>query len=322
MASASLVERATTRNSAGRFIAVTELEEISRLAGAPCVCIHRGILQRILLEELPASSIQTGARCIGFDNSTSLMEDGRRVEADVLIGADGVSSVIRAGLHGPSQPRYAGYTCWRAILRHPAVLPDCSTLLTVGAGTQFGLWPCGDGQYYWFLTKNAPQGTIQTKADAVAVCRDWAAPIPEIIEATPEASVFQNDIVDRPPIPWWGRGRVTLVGDAAHPTTPNLDQGACQALEDAIILADCLSTHQTTEAALREYERRRIPRTTAIVKESWRIGQLLQLEQPVAESVRNWFMETSLSRHIGTQMFRRILTYRIPKLPLVSAPSH
>jgi len=146
-------------------------------------------------------------------------------------------------------------------------------LLTVGAGSQFGLWPCGAGQLYWFLTKNAPQGATQTKANVVALCRDWTAPIPDVIEGTPEDAILQNDIIDRSPLRWWGRGRVTLLGDAAHATTPNLGQGACMALEDAVILAHCISTVRPAEAALREYERLRIPRTGAIVRDSWRAGR-------------------------------------------------
>ncbi len=78
----------------------------------------------------------------------------------------------------------------------------------VGAGSEFGLWHCRAGQLYWFLTKNSPQGTTQPKANALALCRDWVAPVPEIIEGTPENAIPQNDIVDRPPLRWWGRARL------------------------------------------------------------------------------------------------------------------
>jgi 2-polyprenyl-6-methoxyphenol hydroxylase-like FAD-dependent oxidoreductase len=312
--SASVIERNSVRTPAGRLLAVTEFGDISHNADAPCICVHRAVLQRILLEELPPAWVRTGARCVGFNDSTAILEDGERIEADVLVGADGISSVIRGGLHGAEPPRYAGYTCWRGIRRDNGVLPDCTALLAAGAGSQFGLWPCGAGQLYWFITKNAPQGATQTKADVLALCGGWTAPIPDVIEGTPEGAIVQNDIVDRPPLRWWGRGPVTLLGDAAHATTPNLGQGACMALEDAVMLAHCLSTVRPAESALREYERLRIPRTGAIVRDSWQTGRILQLDQPALELVRDWFMGSSLGRHLGMRMFRNLLTYKVPKL--------
>lgn len=314
VASASVIEQIVTQTPAGRIIAVNDFAEISRQAGAPCICLRRAVLQRILLEELPPAWICVGMPCVGFDDSTAILENGQRIEADVLVGADGISSVIRDGLQGAQPPRYAGYRCWRGMLRGEGLLPDRWALLAAGAGSQFGLWPCGAGQLYWFLTANAPQGAPRTKADALALCRDWAAPIPEVIESTPEDAIVQNDVVDRPPLRRWGRGRVTLLGDAAHATTPNLGQGACQALEDAVVLAHCLRGVRPVEAALREYERLRIPRTTAIVRDSWQGGRLLQLDRPALEALRNWALGTSLSRRLATRMFRTLLVHQLPKL--------
>jgi 2-polyprenyl-6-methoxyphenol hydroxylase-like FAD-dependent oxidoreductase len=185
--------------------------------------------------------------------------------------------------------------------------------MAVGAGTQFGVWPCGRGQLYWFLTKNAPQGTTQANADAFGLSH-WAAPTPEIISATPEDAIVQNDIADRPPLSSWGRGRVTLLGDAAHAMTPNMGQGACQALEDAVVLANCLCRIRPVEEALRQYERLRIPRTAAIVRKSREAGRILQLDKPGLESLRNWFMATSIAEHLATRTFRDLLTYRVPVL--------
>ena len=312
--SASVIERNSVRTAAGRLLAVDELVDISRSAGAPCLCVTRAILQRILLEELPPAWVRTGARCVGFNDSTAILENGERIEADVLVGADGISSTIRAGLHGAEPPRYAGYTCWRGILRKEGTVLDGAALLAVGAGSQFGVWPCGREQLYWFLTKNAPRGTRHTKADLLALCRDWTAPIPDVIEGTLEGAIVQNDILDRFPLRWWGRGRVTLLGDAAHPATPNLGQGACMALEDAVTLACCLSTVRPAESALREYERLRIPRTSAIVRDSRQAGLLLQLDQPALVSVRDWFLRSWLGRHLGMRTFRNLLTYKVPRL--------
>jgi 2-polyprenyl-6-methoxyphenol hydroxylase-like FAD-dependent oxidoreductase len=318
MAAASVVERNIVRTPAGRGIAQNDFGVLSRKAGAPCICIHRGVLQKILLDALPPASVRTGARCSGFDDSRPILDDadtgGERIDADLLVGADGISSVIRDRLHGAEVPRYAGYTCWRGIRADNGVLPDGSTLLVIGAGAQFGLWPCGKGQLYWFLTRNAPPGTRQAKAEAVALCRDWAAPVPEIVAGTSEDAILQNDIVDRPPLRWWGRGSVTLLGDAGHASTPNLGQGACQALEDAVLLAYCLSGTQPVVAALRKYERLRIPRTTAVVRDSRQTGKALQLDSPRLETVRNWFMGTWLGTRLAMRTFARLLTYQLPRL--------
>jgi 2-polyprenyl-6-methoxyphenol hydroxylase-like FAD-dependent oxidoreductase len=316
MASASVIERTVARTRAGRPIGEHDFGPLIRAAGAPCICIHRAVLQKTLLDALPPDSVVTGARCTGFDDSTAILEGGERVDSDVLIGADGISSVVRDELHGSQAPRYAGYTCWRGICRDDGGLAgrSRSALVVVGAGSQFGLWPCGAGLQYWFLTKNSPPGTKRTKAEVLALCQDWAAPVPDIIDGTPEDAILQNDIVDRPPLRRWGRGRVTLLGDAAHASTPNLGQGACQALEDAAVLAHCLSGTSPAEAALRQYESMRISRTAKVVRDSWQTGKVLQLDSAALESLRNWFLGTRLGERLGMQTFRDLLTYQLPHL--------
>lgn len=314
LAVASVVERNTLRTANGRTISVTELTGISKIAGAPCTCLHRAVLQKILFDALPPNSVRTGAHCTGIAGTTTILESGERIEADVLIGADGISSVVREALHGVEEPRYAGYTGLRGICADNGLLPERSPILIACKGSQFGTWPCGDGQFYWFLTKNVAPRTRQTKADALALCHDWASPVPQIIEATPEEAILQNDILDRTPLKSWGRGAVTLLGDAAHATTPNLGQGACQALEDAVVLAHCLSQIQPIEAALRQYERLRIPRTTTVVQGSWQTGKLLQLDSPVLEWLRDAFMGSRLGTRMGLRMMENLLTYRVPHL--------
>jgi len=198
VAAASVIERNLVQTPEGRFIARSDLSEVSKMAGAPCICIHRLVLQQILLDALPPHSVRTGPPCVGFDDSTATLENGEHIQADVLVGADGISSVIRDGLHGAEPPRYAGYTAWRGICEDNGLLPEQSALLVIGGGSQFGALPCGPGRLYWFLTKNAPRRTSQPKADVITVCHDWAAPVPAIVAGTPEGAILQNDIIDRP----------------------------------------------------------------------------------------------------------------------------
>ena len=119
--------------------------------------------------------------------------------------------------------------------------------------------------------------------------------------------------MDRPPIKGWGTGRVTLLGDAAHPTTPNLGQGACQAIEDALVLADCLRESDDVTAALRAYEQRRYRRTAAITNQSWRLGWLCQWEQPVACWARN-FLTRSVPSGISMRLLESLLAHDLPAL--------
>jgi 2-polyprenyl-6-methoxyphenol hydroxylase-like FAD-dependent oxidoreductase len=314
IASGSEFDTFASQTFSGHPIVDSSFADLATEAGAPCVCIHRAELQRILLAELDAPTVRTGVRCIDFEDSTAILETGERIEADFLIGADGINSVIRAQLHGNESPRYEGATCWRGICRASELLPARTSLLALGPGTQFGACPTGPGQVYWFLAKNAPRGTVQTKADALAACRGWAAPVLDFIQATPEEAIVQNDILDRKPLKLWGRGEVTLLGDAAHASTPNLGQGACQALEDAVTLADAVRTNPNVEDALRTYERLRIPRTTAIVNDSWRAGQLLQTEQQLIAAFRDWLSASAIGQRLQTQMFRKLLLHRVPKL--------
>lgn len=141
VAAGSMVERVVSQTPDGRPVAVTGLSELSQIAGAPCICIHRGVLRRILLDELPPSSIRTGARCVGFDASPQkpslLLESGERIEADAVVGADGIFSAVRAQLHGSGEPRYAGYTCWRGIYRGKSVMPDNTA---AGGGRRKSIW--------------------------------------------------------------------------------------------------------------------------------------------------------------------------------------
>ncbi len=132
---------------------------------------------------------------------------------------------------------------------------------------------------------------------------------------------LRNDIYDRPPLRRWGEGPVTLLGDAAHPMTPNLGQGACQALEDAVVLGDCLRGADDMPRALRSYEARRIPRTTAIVERSWRLGRMAQWENALGCSLRyfRWHAPDRLRRSVeelfwwyGEGKLRPCITHRLP----------
>jgi 2-polyprenyl-6-methoxyphenol hydroxylase-like FAD-dependent oxidoreductase len=285
-------EVAGLRAADGSIISSISAAEMHRLLGVPVVIMHRADLLAALVAAVPASNISYGAACTAVVDRGEAIEielsDGRRVRGDVLVGADGLHSVVRAALHGAEPPRYAGCTAWRAVVPF-----ETSGVLAGetwgGDGSLFGLVPISGKRVYWYAAMNVPEGgrSPHPKAELKAAFGGWHAPIGALIDAADEAGILRNDIYDRPVLRTWSRGRATLVGDAAHPMTPFMGQGACQALEDAVMLGRCLSDGAGVAAALREYERRRIPRANAFVTRSRLAGRIARVRHPLLAAMRN-----------------------------------
>ena len=258
-------------------------EALEKRWGAGFAAVHRADLQRLLAAQLDPAAIHLGARCTGFQDTpqavTVNFEDSREVKADVLIGADGVHSAVRTMLLGPAPLRYRGYTGVRSLTPAGSVPLPRDGIETWGQGARFGFAPATGDRIIWYARWNAPAG--EEPADGMrarlrTLFGDWHDPIPAVIEATPEDTIVRNDIYDRWPARTWTRGRVALIGDAIHPMTPDLAQGACQAIIDATTLADCLAEASGPRAALRDYQRRRwrnAARTTLLARGSGSMGQ-------------------------------------------------
>jgi 2-polyprenyl-6-methoxyphenol hydroxylase-like FAD-dependent oxidoreductase len=323
----SRLKRVEIRKPDGRVIAVTSMVPVEKSSGLPgSICVHRADLLRELVGLCDERRIHLGSRCVAVttDSNEAKAEfaDGSSVRGDFLIGADGLRSVVRAQLFGDSPPRYAGYTCWRGVARlGPDALPSGTAFETWGRGRRFSVHPCGPGRLFWWATHNEPaagrDGPGGRKADVQALFSNWHEPIPAVIAATPE--ILRNDIEDRPPVREWGRGCVTLLGDAAHPTTPNLGQGACQALEDAVVLADQLRRGGSIASALRTYEDRRRRQTSRITIESLRFGRIAQWENPVACTLRDGATRLVPSA-ASLWILRRHFHPDLPGLPLPRIP--
>jgi len=281
----------------GRVIAESLLDELVRSLGTDetpaMLVLHRADLLKMLSGRLD-SAIRLGQTCTGFeireDRVIARLAGGAEVESDVLIGADGIRSAIRAQLHPGEPVHYSGYTAWRAVSKFEAA--GWGVTETWGCGRRFGIVPMAGDLVYWFATRNAPQGETdppaRVKQNLLELFQGWHEPIYALISATQESAILRNDILDRDPLRNWGVGRVTLLGDAAHPMTPNFGQGGCQAIEDALVLARILRTHSDVPAAVRCYEGERIARTSPIVLRSRQSGVLAQLENPVACRIRDF----------------------------------
>lgn len=306
LAKGSVIERSFTLSPKGRVLAELDVAALGGQAGAPSVCIHRAELYCILAEALPPDVMRSAARCVSFavrgDMVIAHMSDGAIVNGDFLIGADGINSAVRKQLLGLGELRYAGYTCWRGLAEGPWA-DGGQAFLGLGSGVQSGLFPCGPGRVYWYATHNlAPKAALELST----VLDLFPEAVRAAIQATPSHAILRNDICDRAPSQNWGTGPVTLLGDAAHPATPNLGQGACQALEDAVAIAKCFEAANSIEEALRAYERTRMPRTAMVNVESWRAGAVLQSENPILMVLRD-LLVASPAGHILTQRLMKKL---------------
>jgi 2-polyprenyl-6-methoxyphenol hydroxylase-like FAD-dependent oxidoreductase len=267
------------------------------------VGVHRADLQDVLARTAGDAEVRLGVRCTGFEESSeavaAVLGDGSEIEGDVLVGADGIRSAVRDQLHSDEPRRYAGYFGWRGVIDFDD--PAVTDTFTESWGPVFrvGLITIGHGRLYWFVSELAAEDTPfpdDPNAYFRDRLRDWHDPIPAVVAATPPDTLTRLPIYDRKPLKEWGRGRVTLLGDAAHPMTPNLGQGAAQALEDAVALAEALSEAPHPIAGLRAYERSRIRRTTMIVNRSRQLGRFAHLRNPVACRVRDILMKATPDR--------------------------
>lgn len=306
--------RAELRSWRGRVLARTDLNELDRRAGTLSAVVHRAELLGALLSCLPEGVVRFGHRFVGMEQDAggvaARLDTGSGVvtdRGDVLIGADGINSAVREAIRGREPTRYSGYTCWRGVAEFPYErVPPGYVSESWGPGARFGITRIGRGRIYWWAAVNAPEGRSFPDAEGFLLERfgGWHEPIADLIRATGPGAIIHNDIADRPPRRGWTKGRVALLGDAAHATTPNLGQGGCMAIEDGAVLARRLAGAGDVKGALREYERERFARTASIVRASWGLGRWGQRENAAVRWARDlairampdWVMMRSILR--------------------------
>jgi 2-polyprenyl-6-methoxyphenol hydroxylase-like FAD-dependent oxidoreductase/pimeloyl-ACP methyl ester carboxylesterase len=283
------------RTHGGRLLTSWPVGEIAREHGVRDVGVSRQDLQALLVEAVGVERIRLGARCTGFEQDGKevriRLADGSEEQGSLLIAADGLRSTIRAQLHGASAPRYAGYTQWQSLVPDTGYpLPAHVERVLFGPGSRAILHRVGGERLFWAAVLYGKEDGPVARAGKETLLErfaGWQEPLTTAIAATPPERIARLQIYDREPLTSWGIGRVTLLGDAAHPMTTNLSQGACQVLEDAAVLARCLRDQHGTVAALRSYEQLRIQRTSQVVKQSAQIARVGALKHPLACAVRN-----------------------------------
>lgn len=287
--------------------------------------LHRVDLHAALLDCLEPGTLHSGCEAgIPQDGSPVVTVTNTRVDGtadpvagseatfDLVVAADGIHSQIRCALGLDTGLRYAGYTAWRGVTENPVDVGG-EAGETWGIGRRFGIAPLPDGRVYWFATDSVPENTVfGDEKDALLERFDsWHGPIRALIEGTASQSINRHDIHDlAAPLGSFVRGRTVLLGDAAHAMTPDLGQGAGQAIEDAATLALLLRGSRGTmgardlDAALRDYDRIRRPRSQAIALRSRRMGAIAQLNEPSRVTLRDSVLRITPNRLTGLAAIR------------------
>lgn len=254
--------------------------------------VHRADLHEFLFSKLNPETILLGKRLKTLSQDISgvklSFEDGTQYEFDRVIGADGIHSAVRQAIFPQAVTRYSGYTCWRGVAHFSEdIIAGPSE--TLGKNGRFGLVPLTDHLIYWYACVNTTLKDPFLKqwniSNLIKKFGHYHAPIKQVLENTANEALIWSDISDLTPINQFAFDRVVLIGDAAHATTPNMGQGACQAIEDAVILAHLMQEY--SETAFTVFEERRRARVHWVVKQSWQMGKVMQLENPFLISLRN-----------------------------------
>ncbi len=302
------------RRPGGGWLVRTDLGRVVTRFGDPQLVALRADLIGLLADSLPAGALRTDVTVTGVDAG----EAGRRarvatsagdLDADLVVAADGIGSRIRATLfpdhHGP---RYSGFTTWRFVAPGlPAGASRAEPAETWGRGEVFGVLPLASGEVYCYASAPAPPG-VRRDGEAAELKRrfgGWHDPIPGLIGAISPDRVLHDDVYwIAEPLPAYHRGRVAILGDAAHAMTPHLGQGACQAIEDAVVLASVAGPGTLGGSApgddvpgddapgddapdLAAYTSARLSRTRMVANGSYRATRLSGMTSRPAIALRN-----------------------------------
>jgi 2-polyprenyl-6-methoxyphenol hydroxylase-like FAD-dependent oxidoreductase len=278
----------------GRWIFQSPSSPLERRYGYPLYILLRSDLLDVLAGSLPVGTIRFGAEVAtvepGEDGGQAavILTDGTRIEADLVVAADGGKSVARDALfpEHPS-PQYAGFPVWWMLT--PPIGEAVVASETLGRGVVFGIMPLRDGRVYAYGTVLMPQTppSGDPLAELRAATKGWHKQVQAVLDKVDPARVFRADSrFMKQPLPAFHQGRVALIGDAAHPMTPDLGQGGCQAVEDGVVLAR-LVTGRPVPQALADYTRVRLPRTTTIVKRSLSVARLHNTTTPLGCALRD-----------------------------------
>lgn len=280
------------------------LNKFERQYGVHNIAIHRGKLQMILAEEIGFENIKLSKRLSKIEQRNGYQltfEDGTTAIADVVIGADGIKSVVRNQILNLGKIRAANQKCWRGVSEIDWTKKYSHQAYEAwGKGKRFGFVRINDQQVYWYAVAN--ENLVKNPENPAELFTEFNSEVPGIILETPKEKIFVNDIIDLEPISQWQKDRVCLIGDAAHATTPNMGQGACQAIEDAYVIGKLFGEGKSVEKVFTQYEELRMKKAHYIVNTSSIIGKVSHYENSLAVWLRNTLLKSTPSSTNEKQM--------------------
>jgi 2-polyprenyl-6-methoxyphenol hydroxylase-like FAD-dependent oxidoreductase len=266
-----------------KVISSIDCVKVKEKFGKGNFAIHRGALQSVLLENVPSETIFTNKVFEKYTQNdqgvTAFFTDGTSETADFMIAADGIHSKVRQQFLPNQKLRFAEQTCWRFVIDWQ--LPNHRKAQEIwgnGKGVRVGFSQINSQQVYCYITKKETAGgkddKNNIKENLLRLCADFQPIVQEIIQRLDVEKILRNDIYDLAPHSNWQDRKIVLLGDAAHATTPNMGQGACQAIEDAYVIVECLAKNENVETAFAQYQKSRIEKANYVVNTSWMIGKL------------------------------------------------
>lgn len=292
-----LMDRMQYRTMTGEVLNDIDLMPLIHQVGQRPYPVARRDLQSMLLEEFPGR-VNLDYKCVGVEEDetgvTAFFENGHQARGDLLVAADGVRSVLRSYVLGEEiEPQYGGYVNWNGLVTADENLaPKNSWVIYVGDCKRASMMPVGGDRFYFFFDVPLPKGTSADpdnyKTELKEHFQNWAKPVQTLIDRLDPDSVARLEIHDVGPIDRFVKGRVALLGDSAHTTCPDMGQGGCQAMEDALVLTNYLiSTNLGVEYALKRYEIERTERANAIVRKARKRAEQIHGKDP--EITQKWY---------------------------------
>lgn len=280
--------------------------------GVGNIAISREDLHQILADQFNETEILFGKELVEIkknEQSKLVFKDGSAYRADLIFGADGIASQVRKYVSGQIPIRDSKQFCWRAIVNYALPLEFESKLTEVwGVGKRFGFVKTGPNKVYWYALTNAEiKNSNALKKSLKDRFSDSHYLIQELLDAAEEGSITTNKLGDIPPLKHWYKGSICLLGDAAHATTPNLGQGACQAIESAYRLAKCLNEYNNHEEAFKAYFDYRFKKASGVTNTSWNVGKIAQIENKTLIIGRNWFFRR-IPKSVGEKQNKKLFT--------------
>ena len=258
------------------------------------VAIHRATLHEILLSKLQNVPLHLDKKLKKVEERVDgiYLEflDGSKHQSDVVIGADGIHSGVRQSIFPQAKERFAKQLCWRGVASFKLEKGMEYTMREAwGSGRRFGIVPIENDQVYWFACASYQKNATKEfkEVDLGELFSNFNPLVAQLIKATPSDQIIEAELSDLEILKTWHKGKICLMGDAAHATTPNMGQGANQAIESAWVLADCLAKEADCKTAFEAYQNIRQAKAIQIIKTSWQIGQLAHLKNPVLTTFRN-----------------------------------